>query len=302
MDGNFLKQVHLLLRILPEIAKEKAFALHGGTTINLFYNEMPRISVDIDLTWVPFGERESDLMQIRQKLIDVSSGIKRAIPAIQIRAPFNVEDELKLYCTLFDSTVKIEVNTINRGLLEAPVVMPLCVSAQKAFDSYCEVQTVPFSQLYGGKLVAALDRQHPRDLFDCMKLLQTKGYTADIHNGFLFCLLSSKRPVHEILLPRFIDQKHLFESHFRGMTDEPFTYEMFSDVRTEINAQILKSLNEDDKEFLMSFVNGNPDWKERPWADFPGISWKSMNINRLKSENQDKFQDQLRQLKDILGL
>lgn len=302
MDANFLKQVHLLLRILPEIAKEEAFALHGGTAINLFYNEMPRLSVDIDLTWVPFGKRENDLLQIREKLIEVSRGIKRAIPTVHIRAPFKEDDELKLYCMLNGSTVKIEVNTINRGLLDAPVVMPLCASAQKAFDSYCEVQTAPFSQLYGGKLVAALDRQHPRDLFDCMKLLQTNGYTAEIHHGFLFCLLSSKRPVHEILNPRLINQEHLFEHHFRGMTDEPFTYTMFSNTMVEIHAQILQSLNENDKEFLISFVNGNPIWKDRPWANFPGISWKLANIKKLKSENPDKFQDQLRQLKNILGV
>jgi hypothetical protein len=155
MDPNFQKQVHLLLRILPEIAKEEVFALHGGTAINLFFHEMPRLSVDIDLTWVPYSTREEDLKQIREKLISVSSQIRKSIPAIQIREPFSEDDELKLYCLLSDITVKIEVNTINRGLLALPVKMPLCVSAQKIFDSYCEVQTVPFSQLYGGKLVAA---------------------------------------------------------------------------------------------------------------------------------------------------
>ena len=302
MDRAFHNQVHLLLRILPEVAKENAFALHGGTAINLFYHEMPRLSVDIDLTWIPFGKREKDLQQIREKLISVSIGIKKAIPAIHIKEPVSEDDELKLYCSLFDITVKIEVNTINRGILAAPVMMPLCITAQQRFDSYCEIQTVPFLQLYGGKLVAALDRQHPRDIFDCWKLLETTGYTADIHKGFLFCLLSNKRPVHEILAPRLIDQRSIFKSHFGGMTDEPFTYEMFETVRSEIHTRILTSLNTNDKEFLMSFVNGNPVWKDNHWKEFPGIRWKLLNINKLKDSDPGKFQNQLHQLDAVLDM
>ncbi len=301
MDDIFYKQAHLLLRLLPEVAKVDAFALHGGTAINLFYHEMPRLSVDIDLTWVPFGERESDLQQIMEKLISVSSGIKKAIPSIQIRKPVSEDDELKLYCSLSDITVKIEVNTINRGVLGTPVKMPLCIAAQKRFDSYCEIKTVPLLQLYGGKLVAALDRQHPRDIFDCWKLLQTTGYTAEIHSGFLFCLLSSKRPVHEILDPRFIDQRPIFKSHFRGMTDEPFTYEKFEEVRSEIHLQIIKSLHTDDRGFLKSFVKGKPEWNDKPWQDFPGIKWKLMNIQKLKVNNPGKFQFQLNQLETVLS-
>jgi hypothetical protein len=83
MDDIFYRQVHLLLRLLPEVAKVDAFALHGGTAINLFYHEMPRLSVDIDLTWIPYGERESDLQQIVEKLIFVSSEIKKVISDVR---------------------------------------------------------------------------------------------------------------------------------------------------------------------------------------------------------------------------
>lgn len=302
MDVFFQKQVHLLLRILPEIAKENDFTLHGGTAINLFYHEMPRLSVDIDLTWIPYGERQSDLKQIREKLISVSLGIKKSIPAVQFKKSVNEDDELKLYCSLLGVIVKIEVNTISRGIIEEPVLKPLCISAQKLFNSYCEVQTVPFSQLYGGKIVAAMDRQHPRDLFDCFKLLETTGYTTEIHNGFLFCLLSSKRPLHEILNPHFIDQRHLFDNYFVGMTAEPFSYQMFEQVRYEILKLIRNSLNDEDKKLIKSFSEGKPEWKDRPWAEFPGIKWKLMNIRKLESTNPKKFQDQLQQLNGIFSL
>lgn len=47
-------QMDLLLQVLPLVAKEESFALKGGTAINLFVRDMPRLSVDIDLTWLPF--------------------------------------------------------------------------------------------------------------------------------------------------------------------------------------------------------------------------------------------------------
>lgn len=299
MDALYLKQVQLLLRVLPEIAREPDFALHGGTAINLFYTEMPRLSVDIDLTLIPYRDRKTDLFNIRGKLLRISEQIRNVIPAVQIREPVNVADEFKLYCSLGGYTVKIEVNTVNRGLLEPPMTMPLCNAAQREFASYCEIQTVSRPQLYGGKLVAALDRQHPRDIFDCWQMLRTIGYTADIHQGFLFCLLSSKRPFHELLAPRFIDQPSELFAQFQGMTDVPFTYSLFEEVRSEILIKIHQSFSKDDKEFLLSFASGNPVWDNHTWAGFPGIQWKLLNINSLKLINPNKFYKQLQNLETL---
>jgi len=53
----YRSQVELLLRVLPYVAKEKVFALKGGTAINLFVRDLPRLSVDIDLTYLPFEDR-----------------------------------------------------------------------------------------------------------------------------------------------------------------------------------------------------------------------------------------------------
>ena len=49
----YRRQVQLLIRVLPSIAEEACFALKGGTAINLFVRDMPRLSVDIDLTYLP---------------------------------------------------------------------------------------------------------------------------------------------------------------------------------------------------------------------------------------------------------
>ncbi len=64
----YKRQVALLLDILPEVAKETCFALHGGTAINLFIRDMPRLSVDIDLTYLPLESREASLKNISDAL------------------------------------------------------------------------------------------------------------------------------------------------------------------------------------------------------------------------------------------
>lgn len=147
---------------------------------------------------------------------------------------------------------------------------------------YCEVQTVPFNQLYGGKIVAALDRQHPRDIFDCWKLLESRYDPESLKEGFLFCLLSSKRPIHEILDPRLLDHRSTLLSQFKGMTDLDLPYELFDEVRDDVKHRMLNSFNLGDKTFLMSFAAGVPDWNVHNWSGYPGIMWKLMNLNLLK--------------------
>ena len=66
IDANniYRKQVQLLVRVLPLVDTEKCFALKGGTAINLFYRALPRLSVDIDLLYIPMEERELELNQL----------------------------------------------------------------------------------------------------------------------------------------------------------------------------------------------------------------------------------------------
>lgn len=289
-----------MLRILPEIAREKDFALHGGTAINLFYHNMPRLSVDIDLTWLPYGNREEDLQKIRSKLNELAALVRKSIPGITVREPVTVEDDYKIYCSRAGTLVKVEVNTINRGVYGQVVNRELSPKACNLFQSYCEIQVVPQGQLFGGKLVAALDRQHPRDLFDIKNMLEDPGYTDDIHQGFLFCLLSSKRPFHEIFQPRFIDQRAVLESQFSGMTDEAFTYTMFEAERLKILDQVARRLTPREKTLLLSFAAGDPCWPKDDLSIFPGIKWKLINIRKLKKTNNAKFLEQFKQLESIL--
>ena len=80
----YKKQVELLLAVLPEVAKEPCFALHGGTAINLFVRDLPRLSVDIDLTYVPIEDRETSLRKIGEALERIKKGIERVIPGVRV--------------------------------------------------------------------------------------------------------------------------------------------------------------------------------------------------------------------------
>lgn len=301
MNEAYKKQVALLLQILPEVAVEKRFALHGGTAINLFELDMPRLSVDIDLTFTTIGEREKDLRTIRMLLEELKDRIKKRIPTIEFSNPILASENLKINCFTKDAAVVIEVNQINRGLLSPARLLTLSDKAQEEFDSFCEMQIVSTEQLWGGKIVAALDRQHPRDLFDVNNMLATIDFTDEIKRGFLFFLLCSKRPIHEVLSPQQIDQEAVFGSQFDGMTDESFTYEKYEEVKAQLIETIRNRLSNEDKDFLRSFAKGEPIWGSNDYGMFPAVKWKLLNINKLKQDNPEKFQEQITLLEQILS-
>ena len=224
-------QVRLLIDVLPEVAKEDDFALYGGTAINLFVRNMPRISVDIDLTYLPIEDRLTTLNRINEALERIKSQIEKTIKGSHI-----VHNNTgKLLISLNRVKIKLEVNLIGRGTLLAPTKKPLCDKAQSDFDAFVSMPIVPMGQLYGGKICAALDRQHPRDLFDVKYLLENEGFSDEIREGFLLCLLCSNRPIHEIILPNFQDQRKTMESHFTGMSKEKFSYDDFEQTRGKIS-------------------------------------------------------------------
>ena len=301
MKDTYKKQVTLLIDILLEVAKEDIFALHGGTAINLFHLNMPRFSVDIDLTFIPFSDsRNEDLNKIRQSLFFVKNRLKSTFPNIRFEDEKHAEEELKLVCTKDHATVKVEVNQINRGLIAEPCTKILCSRAEEEFNRFCEIRTVSIGQLWGGKINAALERQHPRDIFDVKNLLQESGFTEEIKQGFLFFLLCGKRPIDEILKPNFINQKVVFESQFAGMTNENFTYDEFEKIREELVLLVNNSLTDKEKDFLLSFAEGNPDWKDFDYSKYPAIKWKQLNIKNLKQNNPIKFKESIKKLEDLL--
>jgi predicted nucleotidyltransferase component of viral defense system len=297
MEKIYRQQVLLLLTVLPEVAKEKCFALHGGTAINLFIRNMPRLSVDVDLTYLPIENRETSLNNIAEALQRIKKGIEKVIPGVRITPRLGAG---KLQISGNGVDIKIEVNLVNRGCLKEPKELPLSEKTQVSFDAFCVMPIVPTSQLFGGKIVAALDRQHPRDLFDVKQLLEAEGFTDEIKEGFLFSLLCSDRPINEVIRPNFQDQRSAHENQFAGMTDDEFTYEEFEVTRERLVQVVNQSLTQKDKEFLLSVKDVNPAWDIYDFQRFPSINWKLQNLQKLKANNPDKHKEQLEKLKEKL--
>lgn len=297
MNENYRKQVALLVRILPLVYRIKDFAVHGGTAINLFVLNMPRYSVDIDITYLPLEDRKESLEHINGHLSTLKGLIEKTIPGIRV---IHKTDVLKLLCKQGSVTVKIEVNGIKRGIIGETEDLELCTKAQEEFQTSFKIQAVPEKLLYGGKVAAALSRQHPRDLFDCRHMKLDFG---EIKKDFLYCLLGSDKPLVESLNPNPVDQQEALENQFEGMADETFKYEDYKQAREELIRKVNDALDREDRDFLLSFEKGEPDWSKCCAGDlsrFPSVKWKLKNITALKQGNPDKFRAGVEKLESFL--
>ena len=298
MNDAYKKQVRLLLGVLPEVAKEDRLALHGGTAINLFVREMPRLSIDIDLTFVELGEREEAINAINEALLRIKERIETLHPKARV---VHKIPTCKLQITNQGAQIKIEVNMVARGLLEATSKLQLCATAQEEFDAFGAISVVSIGQLYGGKLCAALDRQHPRDLFDVRLLLDNEGFNDEIKQGFLYGLTCSNRPTHELLSPNLIDQETAYTHQFEGMSSLKFTYEDFENTRSELIQIIRSRLDDRDKAFLLNFNRLEPDWSFYDFQEYPSVKWKIQNMAKLHHNNREKYRQQLDALERVIG-
>ena len=305
MNDIYKSQFKLLLQIIPFITEEPEFALKGGTAINLFVQDLPRLSVDIDLSYLPFDDRQQALYKITNLLEKIKKQIKHKFPKITIQpAPHRDGYNAKLICISPEGfRVKIEVNTVMRGHIFKIRLLPCVDKVVKEFETYTEARILSHADLYGSKMCAALDRQHPRDLFDIYYLLKNEGITKDVKIGFIASLLSHKRPIHEVLSPTFIDQKQVYENQFKGMTLVPFSYKDFELTRSRFIGELNKSFEDNDKEFLLSFKSGNPKWSlisEPLLKKLPAVQWKLKNLKKLIESNPAKHQRQYETLKKKL--
>ena len=189
---------------------------------------------------------------------------------------------------------------VGRGLLAPAKKLALCSAAQEQYNVFCAMSLVPLGQLYGGKICAALDRQHPRDLFDVKLLLENIGFTDEIKRGFLFALVSSNRPTHEMLEPNLLDQRAAFENQFEGMSNVVFSYADFEATRDRLIDIMHRNLTEVDKQFLLTFNKLELDWSVYDYQQFPSVKWKLMNLAKFKEDNLDAYQLQLDKLEALL--
>jgi hypothetical protein len=117
-DSRYFKQAELMLRGIPHVAAESCFALKGGTAINLFVRDMPRLSVDIDLAYLPVDEpRETALKKSSDALGRIAAAIKKTIPGTRVQESRAREPEcvIRLIVSTGATRIKIEPNEVIRG-------------------------------------------------------------------------------------------------------------------------------------------------------------------------------------------
>jgi hypothetical protein len=287
-------QVALLVRVLPIVAEEACFALKGGTAINLFYRDMPRLSVDIDLVYVPIRPRAESHHEIDEALGRIADAIERRVAGAQcLRAQGGGNLETRMIVTLDNISIKIEVNPNMRGLLVAPGLKPVSETVEDRFG-FAEANLAAFEEVYAGKLVAALDRQHPRDLFDILLLKEGDGISDDLFSAFLIYLSCSPRPMHELLSPNLRNLEEPFAREFAGMTAETVELAALEEARAWLIADLQSRLTGTAATYLRGLHDAAPDVSliGRPAAgNFPAIAWKLQNIETLKRDNPDRHRE-----------
>lgn len=295
MNRTCLDTARLLTRVAPLVFVDDTFALKGGAAINLFVRDMPRVSVDLDLVFPDHRlPRDEALGRINDAIHQSVERLNKR--GFQTHVPASGDaGETKLLVRQGAAEVKVEVNFVMRGTVQPVRMASLTPNARDTLEADIDIPVVSLEDVYGGKLMAAMDRQHPRDLFDVMQLFAHEGITAGIRRAFVVYLASHYRPVHEVLFPSPRDIRREFEHNFVGMTAEPVELDALLVARDQMMRELQQGLTEDERRFLLSLVTAEPEWAllDIPHVEkLPGVRWKLQNLERLRKANARKFAEQ----------
>ena len=297
-DNRYAERVKLLVEILPTLAEEKRFALKGGTAINLFEHDLPRLSVDIDLTWLPVGDFASDVRDITAALEAIGERLRTGPLRLQVQTSGTEATGVhRLIASRNRSRVQIETTPVMRGTVHPVRTISVRPGVEQNFG-FAEIQVLDFADLYAGKLSAALSRQHPRDLFDLQPLLDEGRFDERLWRTFLVYLTCSSKPAAEMLSPQVpSDFDGIFTAHFQGMTAAPVTAASLLEVRARLLQRILQLLDAPSRAFLESVEREAPDFRliELPHAaDLPGVRRKIANLGQRSAAKRTADYEQLK--------
>lgn len=297
--SNYYQQAKLMLQVLAIVAEEQCFALKGGTAINFFVRNLPRYSIDIDLTYILRDKRELALQKLVSATESIAQEIEKRLSHLRVTRRYSKKNNrlVKLLVNNKNTQVKVEPNELIRGAVFEVSKKMLVEKAETEFDAFVSMNILSHADLYGGKICAALDRQHPRDLFDVKLLLENEGITDAVRKAFVVYLASHNRPINEILNPNFLDIETIYKSDFEGMTRFSVDLNELIDTRQRLVKLINETLTDSDRQFLLSLKMGKPEWFLMGLDDlhqFPAIQWKLLNIKKMDKVKHQQAVDKLK--------
>lgn len=302
MREGYIQQVELLMNILPVVMEDRRLALKGGTAINFFYRDAPRLSVDIDLCYLPIEERKISFKNIHKILQEMKIALEKHGFTVRSSHPLDAQSEVKLFVKNNKAEIKVEPNFTLRGSVFDPEIKATSTYIMDTFHKREEVKCLSFPDTFGGKIHAVLDRQHPRDLFDIKHLLDNEGIIEKTRKAFLVYLISSPRPIHEILTPNLKDIPKTAMQEFQGMANTEVTLKDLKNARELLINTIRKTLTTEEKQFLIGLKKLAPNWNllglKRTQVlpgvqslpniqDLPGVQWKILNLKKMSSRKRN---------------
>jgi hypothetical protein len=295
MDKTYADTVRLLLAVTPAVFDNDIFAMKGGTAINLFIQDMPRLSVDIDVVYRPWQtQRDEALKAVNNELAAIAQRLEPL--GVQTRLIRSKDQgDTKLIVENDTSQVKIEVNIVFRGTILPVEHRPLTARTSDLFGVEFEAPILARDELYAGKLVAALDRQHPRDLFDVWQLYESGGLSDGMAECFAIYLAGHNRPPHEVLFGNDKDIAAEYERAFVGMTEVDCSLEVLLEARARLRQELPQLLTDRHKRFLAGLVRAEPDWSLLQCthaADLPALRWKLANLEAFRKRRPADFSAQ----------
>ena len=135
LSDRYAAQVALLVEVLPFVATEPDFALKGGTAINLFLRDLPRLSVDIDLTYLPVAGRLESLAGIHTAMTRLAARIRDGLAAARVTEVQLARESVttKLTVQRRDAQIKVEVTPVLRGCIFPPELRRVTAAVEAKF-------------------------------------------------------------------------------------------------------------------------------------------------------------------------
>lgn len=295
MDKAYADAVRLLLAIAPEVFANTIFAMKGGSAINLFVRDMPRLSVDIDVVYTPWQHpRDQALTAIAAELEAIAARAARL--GLRARTVASADlGETKLLVENETSQVKVEVNVVFRGSVLPVERRNLTRDTAQMFSAELQVPVLAVDELYGSKLVAAMDRQHPRDLFDVWQMFESDGLTDAAVECCVIYLAGHNRPIHEVLFGNDKDLAGEYTNSFVGMTVRAAGLDTLLATRARLRADLPQRLTDKHRKFLIGLAHAQPDWallQCRHAAELPALRWKLDNLRSFRQRRPAAFEEQ----------